>query len=115
MFRFANTYYLFFLFIIPILLAVIIWYLYNKKKAIGRFGNPELLEQLMPDVSKSKPYIKYALLLIALACIIIALARPQFGSKLQEVKREGIELIIALDVSNSMLAEDLHPNRLEID
>lgn len=113
MFRFADSIYLFFLFIIPILLGVIIWYLGSKKRTLRRFGNPDLLEQLMPDVARGKPYTKYILILISLAGIIVALARPQFGSKLKEVKREGIELVIALDVSNSMLAEDIHPNRLE--
>jgi Ca-activated chloride channel family protein len=67
----------------------------------------------MPFSSKGRPVFKFIVLMLALAFIITGTARPQFGSKLQKVKREGIELIIALDVSNSMMAEDIQPNRLE--
>jgi Ca-activated chloride channel family protein len=84
-----------------------------KKKAIAEFGNREILSILMPNVSKSRPIIKFSILLLALSSIIFGIAQPQFGSKLKTVKREGIELIIALDVSNSMMAEDIQPNRLE--
>ncbi|MBN1181229.1 MAG: VWA domain-containing protein [Bacteroidales bacterium] len=113
MFRFANSEFLFLLFIVPIVVVVFILLNYRKKSAVKRFGNPELLAQLMPEVSKLRPVVKLVFLLLTIVFIIMAIARPQFGSKLQEVKREGIELVIALDVSNSMLAEDLQPNRLE--
>lgn len=113
MFRIANPQYLFALLLIP---ALIIFFWYSRiqrKKALAQFGQKEILSVLMPNVSTARPIIKFIVLLFALASIIIAAARPQFGSKLKTVKREGIELIIALDVSNSMLAEDIQPNRLE--
>ena len=113
MFRFANSDYLFLLFILPVIILVFILLLKGKNKAIKRFGNPELLKQLMPEFSNVRPVFKLSFILLTLAFIILAMARPQFGSKLQEVKREGVEIVIALDVSNSMLAEDLQPNRLE--
>jgi Ca-activated chloride channel family protein len=80
---------------------------------LKRFGNQQTIKELMPFVSKSRPVFKFFLLMLALAFFIIGAARPQFGSKLKKVQREGIELIIALDVSNSMMAEDIQPNRLE--
>lgn len=80
---------------------------------MAKFGQREILSVLMPDASNARPLLKYFLLLLALTSIIIGAARPQFGSQLKKVKREGIEIMIALDVSNSMLAEDIEPNRLE--
>jgi Ca-activated chloride channel family protein len=112
-FRFANIEYLYLFLIIPILIAVFILMQIIKKRDLKRFGNSVLLKTLMPESSKSRPVIKFILLLIAFSFIILVIARPQFGSKLKEVKRKGIELIIALDVSNSMLAQDIEPNRLE--
>lgn len=85
----------------------------DAEKALERFGQTEVISQLMPNVSKSRPVVKFIIWLFALASLIIATARPQFGSKLKTVKREGVELVIALDVSNSMMAEDIQPNRLE--
>ena len=113
MFRFDNREFLYLLFVLPVIVLVFVLLVNGKKKAIKRFGNPELLKQLMPEFSNSRPVFKLSFILLTLGFIILALARPQFGSKMQEVKREGVELIIALDVSNSMLAEDLQPNRLE--
>jgi Ca-activated chloride channel family protein len=81
--------------------------------ALKRFGDPELIAQLHPERSVGRQVLKFILVLLALSAIIIGISRPQFGSKLHEIKREGVELIIALDVSNSMLAEDIQPNRLE--
>ena len=69
-------------------------------------------KNLIPGLSGFKPLLKISLLSIALAALVFALAKPQFGSKLTEVKRQGVEIMIALDVSNSMLAEDIQPNRL---
>lgn len=85
----------------------------GRRKAIRRFGNPELLAQLMPNVSYGRPIVKFWVWMLALAFMIVGIAQPQFGSKLKTVKRKGVELVIALDVSNSMLAEDIKPNRLE--
>lgn len=113
MFRFANPDYLYALLIIPALIGLFIVAMHIRKRRISEFGNPELLQQLMPGVSKSRGWIKSIILLIAITFMVFGLARPQFGSKLTEAKRKGIEIIIALDVSNSMLAQDIQPNRLD--
>ncbi len=113
MFRFGNSEYLWGLLIIPLLVLFFIWSRVARKRALKRFGNLEILKQLMPYASGSRPNLKFLILLLALAFFIVGMARPQFGSKLKKVKREGVELIIALDVSNSMMAEDIQPNRLE--
>jgi Ca-activated chloride channel family protein len=86
---------------------------YRKRRALNRFGDSELVKRLIPELSKIRPVFKVILQIIALSFAIIMLARPQFGSKLEEVKRKGVEVILALDVSNSMLAEDIQPTRLE--
>ncbi|WP_235934003.1 vWA domain-containing protein [Sunxiuqinia indica] len=113
MFRFAHIEYLYALAIIPVLIVLFWITRRSRRKALERFGKPETVSQLMPNVSHSRPVIKFIIWLLAIASLIIAIARPQFGSKLKTVKREGVELIIGLDVSNSMLAEDIQPNRLE--
>jgi len=84
-----------------------------KRKAIASYGDPSLMSTLMPDVSAGRPVLKFLLLLFALWSLVIGIANPQIGSKIEEVKREGVDLMIALDLSNSMLAEDIKPNRLE--
>jgi Ca-activated chloride channel family protein len=113
MFRFGNPHNLYALIIIPALIALFIFFRIQRRKAIREFGNPEILAPLMPGASNSRPILKFAILMLALAFLITGISRPQFGAKLQKIKRKGIELIIALDVSNSMLAEDIQPNRLE--
>lgn len=113
MFRFENSYLLFLLFIIPVLYTGYIIYIINHKNRLKKFGDPNLVSQLMPAFSRFRLNLKFTVLMLALALLIIALARPQFGSKLREVKQKGIEMIIALDVSNSMMASDISPNRLE--
>ena len=99
--------------IIPVL--VVLFYLgrSKRKKAIAEFGDTGLMDYLMPEASRSKPFWKFYIFVAALILMILGLARPQFGSKLQEVKRKGIEIMIALDVSNSMNATDIQPSRLE--
>ena len=113
MFRFANPEILYALGIIPVLIILFIWSRIQRRKAIRTFGNPELIASLMPNVSNFRPGLKFGIAMAALAFIIMAMARPQYGSKLQKIKRKGIEVMIALDVSNSMMAEDIQPNRLE--
>jgi len=113
MFRFGNSEYLWGMLIIPLLTLFFIWSRIARKKALRRFGKEEIMELLMPFASKSRPVFKFSVLMLALAFIIAGIAQPQYGSKLKKVKREGIELIIALDVSNSMMAEDIQPNRLD--
>jgi Ca-activated chloride channel homolog len=113
MFRFGNINYLYLLGLIPLLVVLFIILFRMRKQALKRFGNLEVISQLIPDLSFQRPVIKFIFLLLGATCIIIGLARPQFGSKLREIKREGVEVIIALDVSNSMMAEDIKPSRLE--
>lgn len=113
MFRFGNSEYLYFLIAIPVLLVWLFVMVYIRKKAIRRFGMVEVISQLMPAASAGRLVLKYIVVLLALTLLIIGVAGPQFGSKLKEIKREGVEIIIALDVSNSMNAEDIQPNRLE--
>jgi len=113
MFRFSNTEYLYFLFLIPLLIGLFWYVIILQKRAIKRFGNIDTLIQLMPGFSTQRGWLKVIIFSTAVALIIVGLAGPQFGSKLTEVKRKGIELIIALDVSNSMMAQDIQPTRLE--
>ncbi len=111
--KFASPEYLYLLIFIPIILAVYIYSNYRRKRNLKLYGDVELLRSLMPDVSNYRPGIKFWLSLVALLFIVVALARPQFGSKKETITRQGIEVVIALDISNSMLAEDIVPNRLE--
>ncbi|MCC8173391.1 MAG: VWA domain-containing protein [Odoribacter sp.] len=113
MFRFAHPEILYTLLILPLLCVFYILMRNKKKKAIAEFGNPEVLAPLMPLLSFKRGTWKFVMVMIALLFVILGAAGPQFGSKLQQVKKQGIELMIVLDVSNSMLAEDIKPNRLE--
>lgn len=113
MFRFEEPFYLYLLLLLPVLTVLYIYSNYKRRKAIREFGDPELMAPLMPDVSKRRPDIKFALILICIALFAVLLARPQFGSRLETVKRQGVEVLIALDISNSMMAQDIEPNRLE--
>lgn len=112
MIHFANLHYLYALIIIPILIIIFIFARRNKKKALKRFGDNDVIKSLMPLVSRRRPTVKFILVLLVLSLIIVAIARPQRGSKRKSHKAEGVEIIIALDVSNSMLAQDIKPNRL---
>jgi len=113
MFKFGNIEYLWGLLIIPMLTLFFIWSRIARRRALKKFGQQEILNHLMPFSSKNRPGFKFMIVMLALAFFIAGIARPQFGSKLKTVKRKGVELIIALDVSNSMMAEDIQPNRLE--
>ena len=113
MFRFEDPVYLYLLVLIPILALVRFVTSRNRKKRLRRFGNLSLVKELMPDVSRWRPLVKFWLLQAALSLIIIMLARPQMGTKISHEKRTGIETIIAMDISNSMLAEDIVPSRLD--
>jgi len=112
MFRFSNPEYLYLLLLIPFLALVFIAENRKRKKRLKTYGNLDLIDQLMPDVSKRRPWLKFILQLTAIGICIFMIAGPQFGSKMEKVKRQGAELMIALDVSNSMMAEDITPNRL---
>ena len=87
--------------------------LHKRRKALRRYGSPELLGAMMPEVSNLRPALKFWITFTALCFMVLLIARPQFGSKMETVTRQGIETVIALDISNSMLAEDVAPNRLE--
>lgn len=111
--KFASPEYLYLLILLPLLLAVYIYSNYRRNRNLRLYGDVQLLKSLMPDVSAYRPSIKLWLSFAALALIVVALARPQFGSKKETITRQGIEAVIALDISNSMMAEDIAPNRLE--
>jgi len=83
----------------------------GRRKYIRKFGDPELMAQLMPDVSKYRPDVKFWMVFVAIGLYSVWLARPQFGSHLDTVKRQGVEVMIALDISTSMLAQDVQPSR----
>ena len=113
MFRFENSIFLYTLVLVPAF-ALLYFLLRNyRKNLLKKYGDISLLNQLMPEVSKYKNVLKISLLLSGLAFLILGIANPQIGTKLENFKREGIDVIIAIDVSNSMKAEDVKPNRLE--
>jgi Ca-activated chloride channel family protein len=105
--------YLYLLWLIPILIAFYVMVFRWKKAALQRFGNLELIKKLTQSISRQRQVGKISLLLLAILFMILALAKPQIGTKLEEVKREGVDILIAIDVSLSMQAEDIKPNRLE--
>ena len=113
MFRFANPQYLWLLLAVPVLLILFGLAARSRRKRLERFGRPEVLGELMPEVSTGRVALRFLLFCLALTCVILAAARPQFGSKLREEKARGVEMMLVVDVSNSMLAEDFEPNRLE--
>lgn len=113
MFRFGNPFYLYLFFILPILTILFVFWRANRIKKIKRIGNPELVNRLILEQSNYKPIVKFIFSLLIISSLILALANPQIGSKLEKVKRSGIEIMFALDVSNSMLAQDIQPSRLE--
>ncbi len=112
-FRFAHPEYFYLMLVIPAFVVLFILSRLSRLRSLRLFGDRALIAQLMPSASGNRPFIKFTIWMLALAFIIGALAQPQFGSKLVTSKRKGVELIIALDVSNSMMAEDIKPNRLE--
>lgn len=110
---FAKPYFLFLLLLIP-LFFILVWLLMSvRKRRLRRMGDEELVRQLMPSWSRSKVWIRTVLYSLAFLFFVIGLSRPQIGAKLTEHKTKGAEIMIALDVSNSMLAQDYSPNRLE--
>ena len=113
MFRFAQPQYLYLLLIVPLMWAIYFYSVYRNRKNMAKYGNPQILQSLAPDVSKYKPGTKFFLQQLALIVMIFIIARPQMGAKIETVKKQGVEIIIALDVSNSMLARDIAPSRLD--
>jgi Ca-activated chloride channel homolog len=113
MFRFVHPVFLYFLLIIPLLIGLFIITRIKRSRMLKQYGDIKIIASLMPEASKERAIGKFILVMVSFALLVLIIAEPQFGSRLQEVKRKGVEIIIALDVSNSMLAEDLQPSRLE--
>ena len=113
MFRFEHPNYLYLLLVLPVLLVLFIFYMRNKKRALKRLGEMPLLRSLMPEVALKKQYLKFWILWICCGLLVLVIAGPQFGSKLETVKKQGIEVMVCLDVSNSMLSTDITPTRLD--
>ncbi|MFA4998339.1 MAG: VWA domain-containing protein, partial [Bacteroidales bacterium] len=113
MIQLAQVQYLWIIATIPLLLVIYGLYRHYGRKMLRRYGDPELLRPLMPDVSRRRGWIKISLFCAALFFFALGLSRPRTGARVKEMKRTGVEIIIALDVSNSMMAEDYTPNRLE--
>ncbi|WP_440431418.1 vWA domain-containing protein [Prevotella sp.] len=113
MFKFADPSYLWLIVAVALLVVLRFYNLLKRRRLMSRLGDKQLLAAMMPDVSRGRPTVKFWLLISALALMIVMLARPQMGSKISNDKRNGIETIIALDISNSMLAQDVVPSRLE--
>lgn len=104
MFRFATPEYLYLLLVVPFMVAAFALAARARKRALERFGDPHTLAGLMPEASPRRIRRKFVFVCAALCLVAIGLARPQFGSRLREVTRTGIEMMLAVDVSNSMLA-----------
>ena len=113
MFKFENTLYFYAFALVPLCVAIYIWYVFKAKRNLKKLGDFGLINQLTPDVSKAKKTIRFSFYLLALSFLILGICNLQTGSKMQDVKREGADIMVCLDVSNSMLAQDLSPNRLE--
>jgi len=113
MFKFENPIFFYAFGAVPVCIAIYIWYIYRAKKNMKKLGDLNLIYQLTPEVSKVKKTTKFILFLIGLSFLILGICNLQTGSKMKDVKREGADIMVCLDVSNSMLAQDLSPNRLE--
>jgi len=113
MLDFENLKYAWLFLAIPFFILIFIFYIYLKKRNLNRFGDMELVKKLTPDVSFYKPIIAFVFLLLAFSSLVVALMNPRVGTKLEEVTQEGVEIMIILDVSNSMNAQDVLPSRLE--
>ncbi len=112
MFRFEHSEYLWALYLVPVMLIALIMLSAWKKKALKSLGDSKLFYSIIPDYSSGKTITKNILLILAYIFLVLGIANPQIGSKLQEVKRKGVDVMVALDLSNSMLAEDIKPNRI---
>lgn len=105
--------YLYLLIILPILVSIFLYNQYWKKKKQQEFGDLDLIKKLSPEKSVFKPVLKFTVICLAILALIIGLVNPKIGTKVENVKREGIDIVFAIDVSKSMLCEDITPNRLE--
>jgi len=113
MFRLAHPQFLYLLLLVPLLVLLFVYARHRKKKALADFGDINLVMRLIPDFSGSREILKFVIWTLAWILIVIGISDPQTGSKLEKIKRKGVDMVFALDVSNSMLAQDITPNRLE--
>ena len=113
MLRYDNIDFLYFLALIPLIAIGLYFYNRWQKKSIEKFGDENLVTELMQNHSKTRKNIKNTLFIFSIAFLIIGISNPQIGTKMEEVKREGVDLMIAIDLSHSMMAQDIKPNRLE--
>ncbi|MCF6131380.1 VWA domain-containing protein [Flavobacterium wongokense] len=113
MYELEEKWYLYFLIVIPVMAMLFLYIQFWKRKKQREFGDLDLIKKLSPEKSAFKPALKLVIVLLGLACLIIGLVNPKIGTKMETVKREGIDIIFAVDVSKSMLAEDVAPSRLE--
>ena len=111
--RFGSLNYLFFLWVIPVMVVFYVYAFRKRDKLLALFCSRELVGELVPDFKKGRRLIKTWLILLGISLGIFALTRPQWGFHWEEIKRVGVDIIVAIDVSESMLAEDVKPNRLE--
>ncbi|MDR0941499.1 MAG: VWA domain-containing protein [Bacteroidales bacterium] len=112
-FRFANPEYLHAFWGLVVFVFIAVYHDFSVKKRLAQFADKAMLATMLPDYSRLRNILKFSLLAVAYICLVIALARPQFGIKTSEVQSHGIEVVVALDVSNSMLAQDVKPSRIE--
>ena len=112
MFQFAHPEYLYLFFALPFVFAIYIYLNIKKRKDVSKLGTLELVKQMMPELSLKRSYLKFWIVFTALALGVLLVAGPQFGTKVEKVEKRGIELVIAIDVSHSMLARDVSPDRL---
>ncbi|MBR5813748.1 MAG: VWA domain-containing protein, partial [Bacteroidaceae bacterium] len=110
---FKDPIFLFLLLAVPVLIAVYIYSNYKRRKNIELYGDKELMKALIPATAVTRSRITFWLLLSAFALMVFVLARPRYGTKKETVVSRGVEVVVALDISNSMMAEDIEPNRLE--
>jgi Ca-activated chloride channel family protein len=113
MFELEEKGYLYLLVVVPVLVLLFLYVNYWKRKKQAAFGDLDLIKKLSPEKSIFKPVLKFSLVLLGLSFIILALVNPKMGVKIEKVKRQGIDIVFAIDVSKSMLAEDVVPNRLD--
>lgn len=110
---FEEKIYFWLLLVIPVILLLFLWMVIWRKRAQKKFAEPASLKKLSPDKSTFKSVLKISFFLLALVCFVLALVNPKIGTELETVKRKGVDIVFAVDVSRSMLAEDIAPNRLE--
>ena len=113
MYELEEKGYLYLLFVVPLLVLLFLYVQYWKSKKQAAFGDLDLVKKLSPEKSLFKPTLKFVLVVLGLTFLILALVNPKMGTKMEKVKRQGIDIVFAIDVSKSMLAEDVAPNRLE--